>query len=115
MDYFLDQNLVDFTSPIISMDLHAFQLIDKKLEVKINDNLINLLEFLVPSFNFVLLIFSGLMLYLASLALILSVKKRKNDLQTKILSFFCILVFFFFIEQFFNGNLNTANIVVNTG
>ena len=67
----------------------------------------------MPSLSFLLLFFAGVLLYFACSLIFSYFKKfKKQSLQFKILSF-AYLLFLFFICHFFNGNLNTSQIIVD--
>ena len=77
----------------------------------------SLAELLIPPLEFLVAVSAGIMahlvcLYLFTLCLQKLLQKPKGShLQVKVLAFF-FLVFWFFIDQFYNGNLSTENITV---
>ena len=115
MDYLtIDPQFVDYTDVVMSFSVFPIQTIDKNIDDQNEKSLMNIFEFLIPSLSFVLLFFAGFLFYFASSFVFSYFKKlKKQSLQFKILSF-AYLLFLFFMSEFFNGNLNTSNIIVST-
>ena len=119
MDYGgVDPKFVNYLNvPFIEFGFSPAQLIKKKVNHRVEQSLSSLYHFLVPSTGLLALIAAGGLLYLLFAALF-SLAKRplrpsRKRLQLKIVSFF-YLIFLFFIQIFFESNLNTSNIVVRT-
>ena len=116
MEYLLNANYVYYTDAFMTLNYNPIQIIDKKSKDQIAFNLIDLFNFLIPSFDFLLLLASGLLFYFASLwlfAYFAKPAKFKQSQQFLILSFFYLLFLFFMIE-FFNDNLSTENVILDT-
>ena len=109
--------LVDPSGTMFAFSYIAMHLIDKKQQ-QAAQNLMALLDFLVPSLEFVKVALSGIvahfvLLYLFSFCL-RKLFKRPNgsNLQIKILAF-AYMLYCFFIDQFYNGILNTTSVTVD--
>ena len=78
----------------------------------------SLAELLVPSLEFLAATMAGILVYLICLGLFslclakLPGGSRESHLPIKILAFFFML-FWFFIDQLYNGNLSTESITVD--
>lgn len=114
VDYFqLDERFVDYSTPFPSTSMLPFQIIaDKTTYHQKSKSLMDLIEFLIPSFGFVLLTLACLFFYFLFLILSRLANEPRTAKKQKILSFF-LMIFLFFIATLFNCNLNTSNIVVD--
>lgn len=115
-------------TPFIARTVTTLQLIKKETNQKIVESLsgVNpikqlkqLIDFLLPSTSFLMLALAGCLLYWLASTLSARFKKSASllpsgrNLQKMILSFFFAL-FLFLIHQFFEGSLNTDNVVIST-
>ena len=111
----IPEEFVEASSMIHSVGYIAAQPI---YEQRSTQGFSSLVDLLVPPLEFLVATSAGILahllcLYLFALALEkLFGKSRKTYLQIKILSFF-FLLFWFLIEQFYNGNLSTERITVD--
>lgn len=121
MDYgAIDPKFVDYLNvPLIATGVSPLQMIKKVTNEKVVESLSSLFHFLVPSTGFLTLVLVGGLLYWAVSSLFSRFKKSagllpsRRKLQRKIVAFF-LLLFLFFMGKFFEGNLNTSNVVVRT-
>ena len=121
MDYgVIDSKFVYYSNvPFTAMTVSPAHLIKSVKDQKVVESLSSLFHFLVPSTQFLTLTLVGCLLYWALSSMFSRLKKSarllpsRRKLQRKIVSFF-FLLFWFFIQQFFEGNLNTSNVVVQT-
>ena len=101
----------DFTTCVVSLNNFATQTIERKIENNV-DSLSYLFNFLIPPIEFSLLFISSLIFYFGFL--LLATKFRlipKVVLKLLSLLFF---IFLFFINNLYNSNLNTSNLIVDT-
>ena len=127
---YLTQNSdqLDYSSIIFSLGFCSYQFFDKKLNVQNKKSLINFLVFLIPSIEFSAILLAGTFVNFLFLFLFSSFKAsriveeisasrkpafRNRNFKIKTLSFFYLL-FLFFIRNFFNNNINTSNVIVDT-
>ena len=118
----ISDDLVDYLKvPFFSASFSPFQLIERENK---NSGHSSTFDFLAPSLGFLIIVVVGLLLYRMSLA-VFSMRPfsrceksarssgSQTDLRTKILTLFNLL-FLFFNRKLFEGDLNTANVVVRT-
>ena len=102
--------------PVLVFGMSPAQFIEKEPRQEVDKNFAGLVDFLMPPPGLIALLAAGGLLYWLSLALFLHLKKPSLPSRRRwiiIVSFFYVL-FLFFVGQFFSGNLNTENIVVQT-
>ena len=115
-DYLIDHRFVDFTSAMASLLILPTQLIEQKITKSKYTGLTGLVSFfseLIPSFSFLILIMVGLFAHFGLLAVFLLYFKKFNRNRLVSVLVFSFVLFFFFIEQFFSGNLNAMNVIVD--
>ena len=107
----VDPKFVDYLNfPNSAFGFSPFQTIERLVNQRMEQSLFSLFHFLIPSTAFLALMTSGcLLMWLFSTML----SGYGKNTQIKILSF-CYLLFLFFVQQLFGGNLNTDNVVVRT-
>lgn len=116
MDMSTPSTVVDYSSVIGSLNFFSLQTINHKLA---NQDLVGLIIFLVPSFEFLTaslgcLLISLVFRHLFSSGLRIDFgQNRRRNLQTKVLAFFHLL-FLLFALQLYNGSLNTSNLITDT-
>lgn len=111
---------VDFlNSPFMAIQFSPFQLIGSS-GPQIDKGLWNLYQFLMPSTSFVALFLAGCLLYLVATYLLSpsSFSLFKKPTRSSRLKLKLVFVFFLFflllMHQFFESNLNTENVIVET-
>ena len=130
MDYgAVDPKFVDYLKvPFLVYVISPLQILDRvqRLAIqKVDQSLSSLFHFFMPSTSFLTLVVAGSLLFLVASVLFSCFEKPSislpsrlwlptgRKLRLKIISFFYLL-FMFFNGQFFEGNLNTENIMVRT-
>ena len=116
MDYgAVDPKFVDYLNvPFATFIYSPAQLISKLINKRVEQSLLALFNFLMPSPAFLTLLAASCLVYWLSSALFSHLPKPpRRRLQLKILAFFYLL-FLFFIHEFFSDNLNTSNVIVKT-
>lgn len=109
----IDQRFVDYTEkPAISLSVLPIQTIERA-QANQDATLMKMLDFLVPSAHFLLLCLAGMGLWGLARWSFAYFKRVGSNLRIKILSFFALL-FLWWIGEFFNGNLNTTNVLSDT-
>lgn len=119
MDFYENQNFFDFSNVLLSRSYNALQLIDKKLSNEQTERTFKkLIDFLIPSLDFLLLFLISLIVYFVFRALFTSFRTpilisfRRLNSKMKFISLF-YLIFLYFMRQFFSCNLNTLNVIVD--
>ena len=120
MDYrVVNPEYVDYLNlPVMGVGFSPCQLIKRLANQQVDRSLWSLFHFLMPSTGLLTLILAACLLYLASSALFLHLKRLKSlresgRVSIKLVSLFYFL-FLFFIRYLFEGNLNTSNVLVRT-
>ena len=101
-DYAIDQRFMDFTQGFDSSPIVPLQISDQ--------NERGLYDFILPSLYFGLLILAALLVYFG-FSTFFSFNTSKRNLQIKIL-FFSLIIFLFFMAQFFTEDLNASDVVI---
>ena len=112
---------MDYTEKVaFSKSFYQLQLINEKLKNENEKNLISLINFLIPSIEFISLLLACMLIYFVTKSFFSSATKltnqkanKKQNFKIKTLSFFYLL-FLFFIQNFFTNNINTGNVIVDT-
>lgn len=109
-EYYIPERFVSFSNLLISLLFIPCQMVRRNAN-KNDDTMEDFIIYLIPSFKLFMLFFISFALYYSFLLISKKIKLRKSTLKVMTISF---AVLFFLINEFFNSNLNTTNVVVST-